>query len=69
MAITFDPRKEDETFAERGLRFADAGIVFAGRTHSFEDNRRDYGEVRIITIGFLDGRMTVVGWVPRGEDR
>ena len=43
--------------------------MFAGRTHSFEDNRRDYGEVRIITIGFLDGRMTVVGWVPRGEDR
>jgi uncharacterized protein len=31
MDISFDPAKRDKTLAERGLDFADAGLVFAGR--------------------------------------
>ncbi len=69
MAITFDPRKEVTTFAERGLRFADAAIVFAGAVHTFEDTRKAYGERRFLSIGRLDGRMVVIGWTPRGGDR
>ncbi|WP_455406788.1 BrnT family toxin [Rhodopseudomonas parapalustris] len=33
------------------------------------DNRRNYGEERIITIGKLLGRMVIVVWTPRGEAR
>jgi uncharacterized DUF497 family protein len=32
-----------------------------------EDDRRDYGEPRFITIGFLDARMVVMVWTPRRE--
>ena len=69
MAVTFDPGKEAETFAERGLRFADAKLVFAGNVFTFEDARRDYGERRFLSIGYLADRMVVIGWTPRSEDR
>ena len=57
MAITYDPAKRDWTLRERGLDFEAAAEVFAGRIVQRQDARRDYGEVRIITIGFLLGRM------------
>lgn len=69
MAITFDPAKRDKALRERGLDFAAATTVFAGPCFSFLDKRQDYGEDRIITVGRLAGRMVVVGWTPRGEDR
>jgi uncharacterized DUF497 family protein len=69
MAITYDPAKRNWTLRERGLDFEHAEEVFAGRTFDSEDQRRDYGEVRIITIGFLWHRMVVLVWTPRGNDR
>ena len=69
MAITFDPRKRDATLADRGLDFMDARFVFAGTTFEVEDRRRDYGEVRILCFGVLEGRIVVVGYTPRGADR
>ena len=69
MAVTYDPLKDAETLAERDLRFADAALVLAGTVFTFEDARRDYGERRFLSIGYLAGRLVVVGWTPRGEDR
>jgi len=69
MRITFDPAKRDWTLRERGLDFAEAAIVFAGGTADDVDGRQDYGEVRIITAGYLRSRMVIVVWTPRGEDR
>ena len=49
---------------------ARAEDVFAGPALTVEDDRRDYGENRFITIGFLDGTMVVLVWTPRsGADR
>lgn len=58
-----------KTLAERGLDFADAAIVFEGVTVEVEDTRRDYGETRIICYGRLQGRLVVIGYVPRGATR
>ena len=69
MAITFDPAKRDRALTERGLDFVAAATVFAGPTYDREDARRDYGERRILTAGYLAGRMMIVGWTPRGENR
>ena len=41
----------------------------SGQHFTAEDNRKDYGEIRQITVGFLHGRMVIVGWVQRGDDR
>lgn len=69
MAITYDPAKRDWTLRERGLDFEDADEVFASRISERADDRRDYGEVRIVTIGFLRDRMIVLVWTRRGNDR
>jgi len=69
MRITWDPAKRAKTLAERGLDFDDAAIVFAGVTVEVEDTRKDYAETRIICYGHLEGRMVVVGYVPRDKSR
>jgi uncharacterized DUF497 family protein len=67
--ISVDPAKRAETLRQRGLNFADAGTVSAGRTVTVQDTRRDYGEDRWITAGFLAGRRVVLVWTPRGGAR
>lgn len=67
--ITFDPHKRHRTLVERGLDFADAVHVFAGRNYTGPDARFDYGEPRYITVGSLAGRMVVIVWTPRGALR
>ncbi|APR03274.1 BrnT family toxin [Thauera chlorobenzoica] len=69
MEIEFDSDKRDKTLTERGMDFARAGEVFAGRHFTAEDTREDYSEPRHITVGKLDGRMVVMVWTPRGEAR
>jgi uncharacterized DUF497 family protein len=69
MKITYDPAKRDWNLRERGLDFEQAAQVFAGPTFDQADNRQDYGEIRIVTVGRLDARMVVVVWTPRGEAR
>ena len=51
------------------MDFADAALVFAGITLEVEDTRKKYGEPRIICYGYLEKRLVVVGYTPRGEDR
>lgn len=69
MRITYDPPKRQKTLDERGLDFEDAASVFAGETFEVEDTRKDYGETRMISFGYLRGRMVVVGYVQRGDAR
>ena len=56
MKISFDPVKRAETLTKRGLDMADAGLVFAGPELTVEDDRKDYGEQRLVTVGRLRGR-------------
>jgi uncharacterized protein len=69
MQIEFDSNKRDKTLLERELDFADAAKVFAGHQFTAPDNRKDYSELRFITVGKLDERMVVIVWTPRGENR
>ncbi len=62
MKITFDLAKRDLARRHRGLDFARAGEVFAGRTATIVDDRFDYGETRHISAGHLDGRLVVMVW-------
>lgn len=67
--IIWDEPKRQKTLDERGLDFADAEQVFTSTIIEFEDTRQDYGECRMICLGYLAGRLMVVGYVQRGEIR
>jgi uncharacterized protein len=53
MRITYDARKRAETLEHRGIDFEDAARVFGGKVFQMEDDRQDYGENRVITVGLL----------------
>ena len=65
--MEFDAVKRAATLELRGLDMARAREMFDGPTLTVEDDRRDYGEARFITIGFLDDAMVVLVWTPRND--
>jgi uncharacterized protein len=69
MKIDYDPVKRALTLSARGLDMADSADVFANHLLTIADNRKDYGEDRFITVGYLSDRMVVVIWTQRGETR
>ena len=69
MRITCDPAKRLQTLRERGLDMRRAGEVFAGLHLTRLDDRFDYGETRYDTVGWLDSRLVVFVWTPRGSAR
>ena len=69
MRITCDPVKRQWTLEERGLDLLRAKDVFAGPHFTRTDYRQDYGEPRFITAGWLDARLVVFAWTPRGAAR
>ena len=58
--IEFDEAKRAEMLKVRGLDMAQAADVLGGTTLTVEDDRKDYGEMWSITIGFLDDVMVVL---------
>ena len=64
----WDEDKSEQNLARHGLSFEDAETVFSGPCVTFEDDRFDYGETRLITLGVLEGRVVVMVHTPRGEN-
>lgn len=65
MRLEFDEEKRAKTIEVRGRDMARAADVLRGATLTVEGDRQDYGEIRFITIGFLDDTMVVLVWTPR----
>lgn len=57
MEIEFDPAKSEKNIRERGLSFERAADLDFETAVFRIDDRRDYGEMRIRALGFLDGRL------------
>ena len=57
----FDEAKSLNNLRERGFDFDFAARIFENPVIEFEDNRRDYGEVRFVAIGCVnDVCLTIV---------
>jgi uncharacterized protein len=61
----WDEEKCRANLEKHGLSFEDARRVFAGDTVTIPDERHNYGENRLITLGRLEGRVVVVVHVAR----
>ena len=65
MKIEFDARKSAENALRRGLPF-DRALDFDFATALMRaDERRDYGEPRLVAVGFLDARLHVLCFTVR----
>ena len=67
MKYEWDDAKNRANVAKHGLSFEDAELVFSGPCVTFQDERFDYGEKRLITLGLLAGRLVAIAHTPRGE--
>ena len=67
MKYEWDEAKNRKNLAKHGLSFEDAAQVFSGPCVTFQDDRFEYGEERLITLGLLAGRLVVMDHSPRDE--
>jgi len=63
----WDEQKSKQNLSKHSLSFHDAERVFAGPCVTFLDDRFDYGEQRLVTLGQLEGRAVVIAHTSRGE--
>ena len=69
MIFGWDEAKSQRTLRERGFGFDYAAGIFSGPTLEHEDNRRDYGEVRVQAIGRAGADVLFVVYTERGDVR
>ena len=69
MRITCDPAKRMRILQDRGLDMRRAAEIFASEHLTRADDRFDYGEARLVSAGWLDLRLVVFVWTPRGTAR
>ena len=69
MKLSWDEAKRQKTLADRGLDFADAKQIFDNEHLDALDTRFNYGETRILTLGFIRSRLCALVWTPRAETR
>jgi len=69
MKFAWDDAKSERNRRERGFDFATAALIFAGPVQTIVDERRDYGEERIIAIGEIDSEVLVLVYTDRGQVR
>jgi uncharacterized DUF497 family protein len=61
MRYSYDPKKKASNLKKHGLDFDDArSVIESGEAITFEDRRFDYGEVRYLTLGPLDGEVVII---------
>jgi len=65
--IEFDPLKSARNALERGLPFERVVDFEWEEAMVVADTRREYGEVRLVASGFLDGRLHVLCFVRIAE--
>ena len=66
--ITWDEPKRRENLRKHKIDLAALEPVFDNPMVSVEDARESYGELRVQSLGMLQGRVIFLVWTPRGDD-
>jgi uncharacterized DUF497 family protein len=65
MRFEWDERKRQEVLRRRGVDLLDAALIFEGVVLTRVDERKDYGERRLVSLGMADGEPFFVVHVER----
>ena len=60
MKIEFDPAKNEWNIKERGIAFTEVEYFDFATAIRVEDERKDYGETRIVAYGFIGKRLHIL---------
>ncbi|GHD16577.1 hypothetical protein GCM10016234_24860 [Tianweitania populi] len=67
MEFEWDENKRDETLQSRRVDILYAAGIFEGDVVTSVDQRSDYGEVRLISVGMIEDECFVVLHTQRGH--
>lgn len=65
--LEWDEVKRRFNLRKHNIDFADLDDFFDGDRFTFEDQRQNYGEIRLVSFGFLNDRVIAVVYVERGK--
>ena len=65
MRFSWDPTKSEVNLAARAFDFAFATLIFEGPTLQTTDDRKDYGEKRIVAVGSAQGVLLTLAYTDR----
>jgi uncharacterized protein len=68
MVVTFDPAKDASNVKKHGVSLVDASGFEWDEAVTWPDQRHDYGENRMIGLGYIGDRLFNVVFVDRGEE-
>lgn len=68
-SFDWDLNKEAQNIRKHRIDFTTASLIWEGPAIERVDDRRDYGETRIVATGEISGRLAVVVYTWRGTVR
>ncbi|MBI5141691.1 MAG: BrnT family toxin [Nitrospirae bacterium] len=69
MIITFDRAKDASNIEKHSVSLADAADFEWASAVTWPDQRREYGEQRLVGLGYIGNRLFNVVFVDRGDER
>jgi uncharacterized DUF497 family protein len=63
----WDEAKREANLRKHGIDFVGIEALFDGHTVTAEDDRLDYGEQRLLTLGLLNNKVVMVVHTERSE--
>jgi uncharacterized DUF497 family protein len=67
MRYEWDEAKPRINLTRHGIDFLHVAQVFDGLTLDLNDNRYDYGETRLFTLGLLNGEVVAISYTQRDD--
>ena len=67
MRFEWDEAKRRINLTRHGIDFLDIPPVFDGLTADLVDERYNYGEERLFTLGLLNGEVVAIGYTQNGD--
>ncbi|AHE57473.1 BrnT family toxin [Sphingomonas sanxanigenens] len=68
MEIEFDPAKDATNFAKHGVSLQAANVFDWDTAFEREDDRFDYGEIRIVALGLIGDHVHVLVFTEGSHD-
>ena len=65
MAMTYDPAKRRSNKRKHKIDLAECEAAFDAPMLTREDASQGYGEQRLVSLGWLQGRVVVLVWTDR----
>ncbi|ROH86552.1 BrnT family toxin [Stagnimonas aquatica] len=67
MTVAYDPAKRKKNLRKHEIDLAACDAVFDEPMLTREDTRKFYGEQRLVSLGWLKGRVVVLVWTDRED--